>query len=82
MHYVYVLYSLKDGKFYIGYTADLKRRYQEHIRGGVTSTKNRVDLELVCYEAYRIKKEALRREKYLKTSDGKKDLRKRLILPK
>ncbi|HHD92428.1 MAG TPA: GIY-YIG nuclease family protein [Candidatus Portnoybacteria bacterium] len=80
MFYVYVLLSLKDKKFYIGMSADLKRRIAEHKRGKVKSTKNRLPMKLVCYEAYLTKKEAERREKYLKSSDGKKDLRKRLML--
>ncbi len=67
-----------DGNFYVGFTEDLKRRMSEHARGGVESTENRRPLELLCYEAYNHKEEAEAREKYLKSSDGKKDLRKRL----
>lgn len=79
MYYVYILTSLKDKNFYIGYTEDLKRRIAEHKLGKVKSTKNRLPIKLICYEAYLFKDEALRREKFLKSSDGKKDLRKRLI---
>ena len=32
-HYVYVLQSIKNDSLYIGYTADLKKRFQEHNRG-------------------------------------------------
>ena len=80
MFYVYILMSRKDGKFYIGSTADLKRRMQEHKRGKVLSTKYRKPLKLICYEAYLTKKEAEKRERFLKTSDGRKDLKKRLSL--
>ena len=79
MYYVYILLSLKDYKFYVGYTDNLKRRHKEHQLGKVISTKNRRPLKLVCYEAYLTKKEAMRRERFLKSNDGKKDLRKRLI---
>ncbi|WP_353740199.1 GIY-YIG nuclease family protein [Desulfosarcina widdelii] len=41
MYYTYVLLSLKDRKFYIGYTQDLKRRFEEHEKGFVESTKYR-----------------------------------------
>jgi putative endonuclease len=78
MYYVYVLISFEDGKFYIGFTKDLKRRYKEHIQGKVSSTRYRVNLKLVLYEAYNYKKDALSREKYLKSSDGKKELKIRL----
>jgi len=79
MFYVYILLSLKDRKFCIGYSNNLKRRYKEHKLGKVLSTKNRRPLKLVCYEAYLIKMEAIRREKFLKSNDGKKDLKKILI---
>ncbi len=78
MFYVYILLSKKDNKFYVGMTSDLKRRIKEHKRGSVKSTKHRLPMKLICYEAYLTKREAERREKYLKTSDGRKDLRKRI----
>jgi putative endonuclease len=77
-YYVYVLKSLKDENFYIGYTMDLKTRFMEHQKGAVASTKSRLPLQLVFYEAYRNKYDALRREKYLKTSKGKSTLRQML----
>ncbi|PKN68649.1 MAG: excinuclease ABC subunit C [Deltaproteobacteria bacterium HGW-Deltaproteobacteria-12] len=79
MYYVYVLQSERDKEFYIGRTGDLRRRYSEHQSGRVESTKNRTPLKLLCYEAYNTKEEATRREEYLKTSDGRKDIRKRII---
>ena len=80
MYYVYVLLSKKDGCFYVGFTNDLCRRIEEHKRGEVQSTKNRLPMRLICYEAYLYKEEATNREKFLKSSDGKKDLRKRLTM--
>ena len=79
MFYVYILISLKDNNFYIGHTDDLKRRYQEHIRGWVKSTRDRRPLKLICYEAYLDRGKAAQREKFLKSSDGKKDIRKRIF---
>jgi putative endonuclease len=78
MFYVYILVSLKDKNFYVGITADLRRRIVEHKQSKVKSTKNRLPIKLVCCEAYLRKREAIRREKFLKSSDGKKDLRKKL----
>ena len=78
MFYVYILISLKDARFYIGSTADLRKRIKEHFSEKVISTKHRLPLKLLCYEAYLTKNEALRREKYLKSSDGRKELRIRL----
>jgi putative endonuclease len=78
MQYVYVLRSLKDSKFYVGYTDNLERRLSEHKEGKVTSTKNRCPFELVYYEACRDQKDALHREKYLKTTYGKRYIKNRL----
>ncbi len=79
MHYVYILQSERDKEFYIVMTSDLKRRYSEHAAGRVPSTKHRLPIKLLCYEAYNTKEEAARREEYLKSSDGKKDIKKRII---
>jgi len=68
-----------DKQLYVGYTHDLKRRMAEHHCGKVKSTRTRRPLKLLCYEAYLTKEEAMRREEFLKSSDGKKDIRKRLI---
>lgn len=64
--YVYVCISLKDKKLYIGSTNNLERRQKEHSDSLVTSTKQRLPLELIYYEVYLIEKDARLREKYLK----------------
>jgi len=38
-YYVYILLSLKDSKFYTGYTENLKLRFKEYQKRQVTSTK-------------------------------------------
>ena len=78
MYYTYILFSQKDKKFYIGSTGDLKNRKAEHDAGKVASTCYRRPLTLICYEAYITKTEARKREKFLKSSDGRKELRIRL----
>ncbi len=66
MFYVYILKSSLDDKLYIGYTNDLKRRFSEHNSGLNTSTKHRRPFELVYYEAYKSKIDAMERERKLK----------------
>ena len=78
MYYVYVLQSLKDGWFYTGYSEDLKRRFAEHSSGAVNSTKYRLPVKLVYYEASCDQQDALHREKYLKTAWGKRYLKTRM----
>lgn len=78
MYYVYVLRSCKDGKFYTGYTTDLKKRVAEHQSGISKSTSFRLPVELVYYESSLNLKDAMRREKYLKTTWGKRYVRNRI----
>jgi putative endonuclease len=78
MYFTYVLFSLKDRKFYIGFTNDLKERLGAHRQGKVNSTKMRLPVILIYYEACLNKIDALRREKYFKSGQGKKILRNRL----
>jgi putative endonuclease len=68
--YVYLLYSLKDFKKYIGSTNNLSRRYTEHKKGNVTSTKNRRPLVLVAYQEFDDIKLAAKYEKKYKNSSG------------
>ena len=78
MYYTYVLYSKKDGNFYTGFTQDLKLRFDQHNKGRVESTRDRIPLELVYYEACLNRDDAIHREKYLKSFHGKAYLKKRL----
>ena len=66
MFYVYLLRSLKDGKLYIGFTSDIKKRPDEHNSGKSRSTKSRRPFELIYFEAYKAKKDAQKREAMLK----------------
>ncbi|MFH1866575.1 MAG: GIY-YIG nuclease family protein [Patescibacteria group bacterium] len=77
-YYVYVLESLRDGKFYIGSTSDLKNRLAYHQQGKNISTAKRLPLTLIFYEAFPSRKDAIRREKYFKTTKGKVTLRQML----
>ncbi|HSR88924.1 MAG TPA: GIY-YIG nuclease family protein [Candidatus Udaeobacter sp.] len=78
MYYIYILRSLKDKKFYTGYTKDLKLRFEQHQKGLCESTKDRRPLKLIYYEACLNQQDATHREKYLKTYHGKMYLRNRL----
>ena len=78
MYYTYVLYSEKDGKFYVGFTKDLKLRFEQHKKGLIKSTRERRPLKLIYYEACLSQDDATKREKYLKTYHGKMFLRNRL----
>lgn len=66
MFYTYILKSLRDGNLYTGFSSDLSRRFIEHNKGLVQSTKLRRPFELVYYEAYKSEYDARKREQNLK----------------
>ena len=79
MFYVYLIKSKKfPEELYVGYTADLKKRVTEHNRGLTFSTARYKPWELIYYEACIEETDAKRREKYLKTTHGKRMLKTRL----
>ena len=78
MYYTYVLQSLKDSRFYTGYTKNLKLRFEQHQNGHIDSTRERRPLKLLYYEACLHQQDATHREKYLKTTYGKRFIKNRL----
>ncbi len=77
-YYVYILLSLKDKKFYTGFTTDLRNRLSQHARGEVISTKNRLPVKLIHYEYFINEKDARSREVFLKSGFGRKQLKNSL----
>lgn len=69
--YVYILFSLKDNKLYIGLTTDLKARLTLHAQGRVAATKFRRPLKLIYYEYFVNQKDAKARERFLKSGFGR-----------
>ena len=76
--YVYVLQSILSKAIYIGCTADLRHRVEEHARGVVVSTRPYRPWQLIYYEACLNEADAKRRERYLKTTQGGRLLKRRL----
>ncbi len=76
MHYVYVLQSLKDKGYYIGYTQDIKKRLESHNRGANKATKARTPFKIIYSECFEHKTNALKREIQLKKYKGGNALKK------
>jgi len=74
MYYVYILFSKKDNRTYIGYSADIKKRLSEHKKGLVEATKNRRPLILVHLECFINRKDAKSEEVFLKSGKGRERL--------
>ena len=78
MFYVYILQSQKNKSLYIGYTSNLKQRFEEHNNGKSLATKPFRPYKLVFYEAFLNKTDAKNREKYLKSGWGLRTIKKML----
>lgn len=76
MQFVYVLLRA-NGTKYVGRSADLKRRLLEHKAGKTRSTRRMLP-KLIYYETYVSKEDAIKREAFLKTGDGRQLLKKQL----
>jgi len=80
MYYVYVIWSKNTGRLYKGCTVDLRKRVSEHNQGKVMSTKNGKPWRVIYYEAHRTKTLARKTEIFYKTSQGRRQLKKKLGL--
>lgn len=66
MNYIYIL-RCNDGTYYCGWTNDLEKRIKTHNSGkGSKYTKTRLPVELVYYEEFSTKEEAMSREWHIK----------------
>jgi len=76
---VYLLEDEYDKSWYIGFSTNLEKRIEYHRTKRVISTRNKKKLNVIYCECYLNKKDALGREKFLKSGSGKKFLRKQLM---
>ena len=75
MYFVYILQSLKTGKFYVGQCDHLIERFHEHQKGYTPSTRNRGPWWMPYYEIYPSRNEAVRRELQIKRKKSSKSIR-------
>ncbi len=80
MYHTYILKSLEDGKHYYGSTSNLDKRFKEHNKGQVKSTKSRIPWILHYSEEFKTKKEAIKRENFFKSYSGHKWLKEQSII--
>ena len=80
MFIVYVLLSTSTGRLYIGQTQDLPRRLSEHQTGLAHYTRGRGPWRLVLTEHYSTRAQALRRERSLKTGQGRHYIKELLAI--
>jgi len=74
-YYTYVLYSNKFERLYIGQTDNIQRRYEQHQKGKVESTKPYLPYKIIHIETFGTRVESVNREKELKKTKGRKFLK-------
>ena len=80
MFTVYVLYSEKYNKIYIGYTSNIEQRFLSHNELSKTGyTVKYRPWKIIYTEKFENKKEAIQREKQLKSSRGRNFIRKEIL---
>ena len=77
-YYTYILKSLKNDSLYIGYSSDLRKRFERHNKGLNKATNPFIPYVLIHYEAFLNRVDAKRREVYLKSGWGQKSIQKLL----
>ncbi len=70
MYYIYILFSNKTEKYYVGYTSDVSSRLTRHNSGRNKSTKPGVPWLVVYTEEFQHRAGAWRREKQIKSYKG------------
>jgi len=78
MYFIYVLKSQKTKSLYKGQTDNLEKRLKEHNNGKVKSTKAFLPWEIVYFEEFPNREDAVNREKYLKSGIGRQFLKNKL----
>jgi putative endonuclease len=76
MFCVYLLRSFLTGEHYTGSTHNHEQRLGQHNDGLVRSTKHARPWELIYYEEYPTRAEAVRRERFLKSGQGREELKR------
>ena len=79
-YFTYVIYTKKHNRFYKGQCGNLKRRLKDHNAGYNKSTKPYIPWEIVYFEEFETRKEAIKREKYFKTAAGRRFLKKKISI--
>ena len=74
MFHVYVLRSMKTGRYYVGSCQDLDDRIRRHNAGHSKATRHGIPWFLVKKESFSTRTEAVRRERYFKTGRGRDEL--------
>jgi len=72
MYYFYIIYSVFIDRYYVGHTSDLESRLIKHNEGTTAFTSRACDWEIIYFEEYATKREAMKREIQIKKMKSRK----------
>ncbi|MDA0195475.1 MAG: GIY-YIG nuclease family protein [Bacteroidetes bacterium] len=78
MFYLYIIKSRLKNRYYTGQTKDLKNRIKEHNAGKTKSIKAYIPFDLIYFETFKTREEAVSRERYFKSGSWREYIRKYL----
>jgi len=78
MFYAYVLKSINHDYYYKGHYENLQERLKEHNSGMTTSLRPYIPFSIYYFEEFANRNDSIAREKYFKTSAGRRFLKKAL----
>ena len=79
MFFAYVVRSVSTGYLYKGHCQNLEERLKQHNSGVTESIKTYIPFELVYFESFETREEAIIREKYFKSAAGRRFLKSKLV---
>jgi putative endonuclease len=78
LFYAYVIRSINFSFLYKGHCEDLEKRLKQHNAGKTVSIRKYIPFELVYFEAFQTREEAIRRERYFKSSAGRRFIKAKM----
>jgi len=79
MHYLYILVNKNKTRAYTGVTDDVPKRLCEHNKGRVKSSRPFRPYQVVHTERFQTLAEARKKEKFFKSSTGRRKLKALLL---
>ena len=75
-YFVYILYSVSLDRYFVGQTSNLEDRLKRHNEGKSKYTKSGIPWKLKYKESFNTRSEVMAREKKIKSSESREQLRR------
>ncbi|MBI1343256.1 MAG: GIY-YIG nuclease family protein [Terrimonas sp.] len=77
MYFAYVIKSIDHDYYYKGHCREIEKRLLQHNSGMTESIRPYIPFKIVYFETFDTEEEAIKREKYFKSSAGRRFLKKK-----